>query len=171
MTTWTSPITFTSTTLTAAQMNTEVRDHLNFLKGALDLLTNSTTADTGNTMAVVVKAATAGSGALAAQVTTDANNRWWIGGDGKTEWGSGAASRDTNLYRSAADTLATDDSLLIGSYISVAASGSVLIAEVASAPGVIANTARVYAIDNGAGKTKLMCQFGSGVAQQLAIEP
>ena len=54
MSTWTTPITFTASTLTAAQMNAEVRDHLNFVKGALDLLTNSTTADTGVTMSIQV---------------------------------------------------------------------------------------------------------------------
>jgi len=34
-----------------------------------------------------------------------------------------------------------------------------------------ANTARIYAVDNGAGKTQLMVIFASGAAQQIAIEP
>ncbi len=34
-----------------------------------------------------------------------------------------------------------------------------------------ANTVRVYAQDNGAGKTQLMALFNSGAAQQIAIEP
>lgn len=34
-----------------------------------------------------------------------------------------------------------------------------------------ANHARIYAEDNGAGKTRLMALFGSGAAQQIAIEP
>lgn len=34
-----------------------------------------------------------------------------------------------------------------------------------------ANGYRIYAEDNGAGKTRLMCLFASGAAQQLAIEP
>lgn len=34
-----------------------------------------------------------------------------------------------------------------------------------------ANGVRIYAVDNGAGKTQLMAIFASGVAQQLAIEP
>lgn len=38
-----------------------------------------------------------------------------------------------------------------------------------AAPG--ANAGRLYFEDNGAGKTRLMCLFGSGSAQQLAIEP
>ena len=39
------------------------------------------------------------------------------------------------------------------------------------APGVgPVNTARLY-VDNSGGKTRLMVQFGTGVAQQIAIEP
>jgi len=34
-----------------------------------------------------------------------------------------------------------------------------------------ANTARIFAEDNGSGKTRLMVQFASGAAQQIAIEP
>lgn len=41
-----------------------------------------------------------------------------------------------------------------------------------TAPGAgAANTARIYAVDNGAGKTQLMVVFASGSAQQIAIEP
>ncbi len=39
-----------------------------------------------------------------------------------------------------------------------------------TAPAGVANAVRIFAKDNGAGKTQLMCIFGSGVAQQLAIE-
>lgn len=48
--------------------------------------------------------------------------------------------------------------------------GSLRINEM-SAPTGEANKATIYAVDNGAGKTKLMVVFGSGSAQQLAIEP
>lgn len=34
-----------------------------------------------------------------------------------------------------------------------------------------ANTVRIYAEDNGAGKTRLMALFATGAAQQLAVEP
>ena len=34
-----------------------------------------------------------------------------------------------------------------------------------------ANSYRLFAVDNGAGKTKLMAQFATGAAQQLAIQP
>lgn len=41
-----------------------------------------------------------------------------------------------------------------------------------TAPGAPAsNKARIYAEDNGSGKTRLMVIFGSGAAQQIAIEP
>lgn len=48
--------------------------------------------------------------------------------------------------------------------------GSLRINEM-SAPTGEANKATIYAVDNGAGKTQLMVIFGSGAAQQLAIEP
>lgn len=37
--------------------------------------------------------------------------RWSARGDGQLSWGSGAATQDTTLYRSAADVLKTDDKL------------------------------------------------------------
>ncbi len=39
-----------------------------------------------------------------------------------------------------------------------------------TAPAGTANTARIFAVDNGAGKTVLKVIFGSGAAQQLAIQ-
>lgn len=43
--------------------------------------------------------------------------------------------------------------------------------EVAATPTGVSNEALLYAIDNGSGKTQLMVIFGSGAAQQVAIEP
>jgi hypothetical protein len=40
-----------------------------------------------------------------------------------------------------------------------------------TAPSGVSNVGRVYAEDNGAGKTRLMVIFGSGAAQQIAIQP
>jgi hypothetical protein len=34
-----------------------------------------------------------------------------------------------------------------------------------------ANGVRIYAVDNGSGKTQLMALFATGAAQQIAIEP
>jgi hypothetical protein len=47
------------------------------------------------------------------RVQADSSSRYRSYADGKLEWGSGSASRDTNLYRSAADQLATDDDFLV----------------------------------------------------------
>lgn len=51
----------------------------------------------------------ASSQAIAANVDGDSNNRIVIDAGGKITWGSGSAAGDTNLYRSAADVLKTDD--------------------------------------------------------------
>lgn len=52
-------------------------------------------------------------------VTADAANRWQVAADGRQSWGDGTAL-DTNLYRSAADTLKTDDSFVIGGNLTAA---------------------------------------------------
>jgi hypothetical protein len=60
--------------------------------------------------------------------------RWIANADGKLEWGAGSATAvDTNLYRSAADTLKTDDSFIIA--------GSLLIADgSATVPSIAFNS-------------------------------
>ncbi|WP_327719872.1 hypothetical protein OG381_34355 [Streptomyces sp. NBC_00490] len=57
--------------------------------------------------------------ALRASVTGDAQNRVEILAGGGLQWGSGAAAVDTNLYRSAANVLATDDAFSVGADLSV----------------------------------------------------
>jgi len=49
--------------------------------------------------------------------------------------------------------------------------GAAHIVESASAPSGVSNEAIIFSEDNGSGKTRLMVQFGSGAAQQIAIEP
>lgn len=49
----------------------------------------------------------------------DTFDRGRIYGSGMLELGPGNAARDTNLYRSAADTLKTDDSLIVGAGLTV----------------------------------------------------
>ena len=49
--------------------------------------------------------------------------------------------------------------------------GVLTIGELTSAPSALDDTAQIFAIDNGSGKTRLMVQFDSGAALQLAIEP
>jgi len=53
--------------------------------------------------------ASAGAGAYATQVTGDTQNRYLVAADGGMSWGSGSATRDTNLYRNGVDSLKTDD--------------------------------------------------------------
>jgi hypothetical protein len=50
---------------------------------------------------------------LAAAVTGDTTSRGAMLASGKIEWGPGTGARDTNLYRSAASVLKTDDSLFV----------------------------------------------------------
>jgi hypothetical protein len=177
MSTWTAPITFVaSNALTAAQLNTEVRDHALFLKGVLDLLTNTTTADTGNTMSMGVRVAAASSGAYFAFVTTDSVGRWAVTGDGRQQWGDGTAARDVELRRSAANTLqldATDNFDLAATALALNLSGGgyAQLTERADLGNAPANSVWIWAADNGAGKTVLRCRFASGSIQQIAIEP
>ena len=79
---------------------------------------------------------------------TASTNRFFVGNDGKI--GVGTTSPDTRLDIDA---------------------GALEIAEM-TAPGAgAANTVRIYAEDNGSGKTRLMAIFSSGAAQQIAIQP
>jgi hypothetical protein len=69
--------------------------------------------------------ATAGTDALTLDVTGDSVTRFVVNHDGKLEWGSGSGAVDTNLYRSAADTLKTDDNFYVGAYITMTAGNGV----------------------------------------------
>lgn len=51
------------------------------------------------------------------------------------------------------------------------ASTHLLLGEITDPGASDANAVRVYADDNGAGKTRIMARFASGAAQQLAIQP
>jgi hypothetical protein len=54
---------------------------------------------------------------------------------------------------------------------SLVVGGSLGAIEQTTPPTAITNMARIFAEDDGSGKTRLMVQFGSGAAQQLSIEP
>lgn len=70
------------------------------------------------TLAVVNTAAT--TDFISGRVTGDTQSRWIVDTDGTMNWGAGAsAAVDTNLYRSAANTLKTDDSLIVGTDLTV----------------------------------------------------
>jgi hypothetical protein len=55
-------------------------------------------------------------------VNGDANRRMVVYADGKHEWGDGTGTRDVNLYRSAAATIKTDQSLTVGANLTVTGS-------------------------------------------------
>ena len=57
--------------------------------------------------------------ALKASVFGDTQNRLSVQASGEMTWGSGTAAGDTNLYRSAANTLRTDDALYVSGGITV----------------------------------------------------
>jgi hypothetical protein len=71
---------------------------------------------------------------------------------------------DTRLYRDAAGILGVR-----GTSTSVGAALSLIEQTAPAAPA--ANGVRIYAVDNGSGKTQLMALFATGAAQQIAIEP
>jgi len=73
-------------------------------------------------------------------------------------------SADTGLSRAAAGIVA------VGTGAAGDGTGAIQLAE-RTAPAGTANAGRIYAQDNGSGKTQLMVIFGSGAAQQIAIEP
>lgn len=76
-------------------------------------------ASSTNVLDLHLEAPSATSNTLMIDLSTDSNPRWVIDGSGKQSWGSGAAPVDTNLYRSAANTLKTDDAFVIGSTLDV----------------------------------------------------
>lgn len=65
------------------------------------------------------RAAASDSG-LRASVSGDTHDRFIVQADGGQSWGPGNGAVDTNLYRSAANTLKTDDSLVVTGDISAA---------------------------------------------------
>ena len=92
--------------------------HANYLEDAGDTLTGALTISNTGSLTVWGATSTANT-----QVTTrvdgEANTRWGVRADGFQAWGGGVTSRDTNLYRSAANTLATDDNFDVGQDLTV----------------------------------------------------
>lgn len=84
------------------------------------------------------------------------------------------SANDTNLYRSAADTLKTDDNFIALSFDVVGANGAgwMQYVEQTSDPAApSADRAKVFARDNGSGKTQLCVRFPTGAVQVIATEP
>lgn len=68
---------------------------------------------TSQTSSNITTSAT-GDNAVTVNITGDGNKRLAILGGGRLEWGTGGTVADTNLYRSAGNTLKTDDSFVAG---------------------------------------------------------
>jgi hypothetical protein len=85
-------------------------------------------------------------------------------GIGWTSTLAGGGAGDLKMGRASAGVL----------YVSGNATGAALqLLEMTApaAPAAASNQVRIYAEDNGAGKTRIMALFQSGAAQQIAIEP
>jgi hypothetical protein len=66
--------------------------------------------------------------AYSSLLTGDTFDRYRVYGSGMIEMGPGNAARDVNLYRSAANTLATDDNFTVGGNLTVTGIGKTLFA-------------------------------------------
>lgn len=178
MSTWLTPSTAVNGAVTAAFWNTEVRDHLNWLKAALDLITESTASDVGDTTRILIARGLATNAAISTLVTGDAFNRLNILSTGKLQWSSGAATNDTDMSRTGVAELTvtgrlkadhleptdTTDALRIPN-------GYMEINERSDPAAPPANWARIYVRDNGAGKTQVVARFSSGAIQPIATQP
>jgi hypothetical protein len=102
---WVTPATWINGPFTAAFANAEVRDHLVWLKAALDLITNGTAADSGTGTSMRVIRSAASDASFIAQITGDVQGRIAMLAGGEIEWGTGAATRDVALARGAAGRL------------------------------------------------------------------
>lgn len=119
--------------------------------------------------------------AFSAIVSGDTNSRFLVNHDGQTFWGPGNAAVDTNLYRSAADTLKTDDTMLALEFQATNAlrmngntGGSSFLEGIEQSPDPTApavNRGRLFFKDNGAGKTQLAVRFNTGATIIIATEP
>lgn len=83
---------------------------------------------------------------------------------------------NTGMYTGGADIIAfscggADSARMTTAGLEMPADKNIIMNEDASAPSGTADKATIYAEDDGAGKTRLMAIFGTGAAQQIAIEP
>lgn len=93
--------------------------------------TDATTFRAANTLTtatspiILGESAAASGNAYGARVAGDTQDRLRIRADGRIDIGPGTGARDTNLYRSAADTLKTDDSFVVGSTLAVTGAATI----------------------------------------------
>jgi hypothetical protein len=114
--------------------------------GTGGLLTVTNTAGSASKPAVQWNGLNSGDAILGIDVSGDAFNRFKIDTGGIHLWGPGNATQDTNLYRGAANTLQTDDSVALSNQsVSAGLAGAVLLSgasghlQLANASGLILN--------------------------------
>ena len=127
-----------------------------------------------------IERAAAGDSAHTVKITGDAQPRLLIRADGDIRIGDGTTAGDVRLYRSAPDTLRTNDNMTVDKVLTVAEtltmSGTAglgyaeLREQTAAVSNPVADRARIYLKDNGAGKTQMVVKFATGADIVLATE-
>lgn len=169
MSVWTAPVSWSTGAVTAATFNTELRDKFVFLKGALDLITGATTADTGSATQILVKRTASTDTTLAAQVSGDTVARFAVNAAGAVTWGpGGAVAGDVNLYRKAVNQLATDDDVVLEGTGFIELVRRTGINNPPDLPS--ASRLRLFCQDDGFGKTRLSVRFPTGGTIVIATE-
>jgi len=118
-------------------------------------------------------AQTLGVQSVVAGTSNTAGANWTLAGSQGTGTGAGGSiifqTAPAGSTGSAQNALAAV--LTLDSTKQAAFTGHMQMTEITAPAAGAANTVRIYAEDNGAGKTRLMALFASGAAQQVAIEP
>lgn len=106
-------------------------------------------------------------------VSGDSNLRFLIQADGGHFWGSGSASQDVFLTRNTANQLqlGTGDSFTLGATTDAGGNYIQFFEQTTDPAAAPANAARLFAKDNGAGKTQLVVRFSTGSTVIIATEP
>jgi hypothetical protein len=110
-----------------------------------------------------------GSAAGSSTVTFDPDNsRLSV----RSGWVIGWSSSATDVINNSPDTTLVREAAAVTGVRGAAGAGGALSFVEQTAPAApAANGVRIYAVDNGSGKTQLMALFATGAAQQIAIEP
>lgn len=104
--------------------------------------------------------------AITAEVTGDTHARFYINSSGNLVWGPGNATQDVNLYRSAADTLKTDDAFIIGGATLSIPTGYASIRHSAASNAILTGSVVADAQDRLRIEAGGVIRFGSGSAVQ-----
>lgn len=87
-------------------------------------------------------------------------------------WAIGSDGSDSSAFTiSQYNMVGVNNAVRIGDDLGVAFGSYLQLTEMTAPSAGASNTVRLYAEDNGSGKTRLMALFASGAAQQIAIEP